>query len=185
MVAEAIRRQVSDDHHVEVDVQTVRWSDKNGRHVFLTPYEVAGYVIAFDNGDTMHPFAFRLRSAVPQKQVRRKTKTAKNLHNSRNKVTRERRRERDAEAVLADPAASAEHKATAAARIADAPARIADAEQTYEGVKAAYEATGEARAAERISETTRRIPFNAKLRSRKYGMRVLRVNQGEGRTQVH
>lgn len=185
MVAEAVKRQVPDAHHVEVDVQTVRWSDKEGRHVFLTPYEVAGYVIAFDNGDEMHPFDFRLRNPAPTLQKQHKKSAAKHAKQSRSKLDRERARKQKAEATLGDPEAPAERKAAAAERVAEAPQRIADAEAEHESVKAAYRATGESMSAERISESTRKIPRNSKLRKREYGLRVLRVNQGEGRTQVH
>ena len=62
VVADAIRRQVPDVTHVEVDLQTVRFSRQGKRYTFLTPYGVQGYVIAFDAGDQIDPFGFRLRS---------------------------------------------------------------------------------------------------------------------------
>ena len=185
MVVESIKRQVPGARRIEVDVQTVRWTDDEGRHAFLTPYEVAGYVIAFDDGDEMLPFAYRLTNPVELVRRVRKTDTAKQIKRARNKIDKERIRKSKAEATLADSAAPADRKAVAAARVAEAPARIADAEQEHESVKAAYAAATETKHEERVSESTRRIPKSRKLRQRVYGQRVLRVNQGEGRTQVH
>src|SRR5262245_25461907 len=77
VVAQAIARQIPNAHHIEVDVQTIRWSDENGRHVFLTPYSAAGYVVAFDAGDDLHPFSFHLHSPHEAMQKRANTQAAK------------------------------------------------------------------------------------------------------------
>jgi hypothetical protein len=182
VVAQAIARQISDARKIEVDLQTVRWSDQNGRHVFLTPYSVAGYVIAFDAGDKLHPFRFMLRDAIPAAQKRAQTEAAKAAKRSRNTVRTERQREKQAAAVLADPIAPAKKAAAARVQLEEAPERIKAAEAAHEDLKAAYRAAGESIAEERITETTKRAaPTIHKKKRREYGQRILRVNQAEGR----
>lgn len=61
-VATAIGRCIPDARMPSVDVQAIRFSrlltDK--RYVFLTPPQVQDYIIAFDAGDPIEPFAFVL-----------------------------------------------------------------------------------------------------------------------------
>jgi hypothetical protein len=183
IVAQAIARQIPDARKIEVDIQTVRWSDANGRHVFLTPYSVAGYVVAFDAGDKLHPFRFMLRDAVPAAQKRATSEAARAAKKSRNAVRTERQREKKAAATLADPATPAAKAAAARVQLEEAPERIRAAEAMHKDLKAAYKAAGESIAEERITETTKRAaPTIHKKKRREYGQRVLRVNQAEGRT---
>jgi hypothetical protein len=182
VVAQAVARQLPNAHHIDVDLQTIRWSDEDGRHVFLTPYEVAGYIVAFDAGEELHPFNFHLRNAVPAMQKKAKTRGAKAVKASRSKVSNEQRRQKDAEAVLADPSSPPEKVAAAYEVIAQAPGRLEQAKANHEDVKAAYKASGEVMSEQRVSETTRRAaPRVFKTKSRAYGQRILRVNQAEGR----
>lgn len=182
VVAQAIARDMPDAHHIDVDLQTIRWSDEDGRHVFLTPYEVAGYIVAFDAGDELHPFAFQVRDAVPSVQKRTKTDAAKAARKAANKAQKERDRVKAAEAVVADPTAPAAKVAAAKVKVAEGPARIAEAEQANDDIRAAYKAAGETVSEQRVSETTRKAPPRVfKTKKRAYGHRVLRVNQGEGR----
>ena len=96
IVAQAIARQIPNARRIEVDIQTIRWSDENGRHVFLTPYAAAGYVVAFDAGEDLHPFRFQLRDSVPSVQKRAVTtprrrpakKSRERKHNERRKLAR-------------------------------------------------------------------------------------------------
>lgn len=182
VVAQSIARAMPDAHHIDVDLQTIRWSDEDGRHVFLTPYEVAGYVVAFDAGEDLHPFRFHLRDAVPAAQRRAKTEAAKRTKRAQTKVHRERTRAKNAELVAADPAAPAPAVAAAKVKVAQAQARIAAAEQEHESIRAAYNAAGIKHSAERVTDTTRKAPPRVfKTKRRTYGQRVLRVNQAEGR----
>lgn len=183
VVAQAIARTIPDARQITVDVRTIRWSDQDGRHVFLTPYAVAGYVIAFDAGDELHPFRFQVRDAIPSVQRKATSKAAKDVKRARDKKRNERRTQARAERVIANPDATPEQKAVAAARIDEAPARIAEADRAHEDVKAAYRAAGENIAEERVSETTRKAP-PVSTKRRAYGHRILRVNQAEGRTHV-
>lgn len=182
VVAQAIARDMPHAHHIDVDLQTIRWSDEDGRHVFLTPYEVAGYIVAFDAGDELHPFAFQLRDAVPSVQKRAKKEAAKQVRKASRKVQSERDRVKAAEAVVADPDAPAEKVAAAKVKVAEGPARIAEAKQANEDVRAAYKQAGETYSEERVSEATRPAPPKVfKTKKRAYGHRVLRVNQAEDR----
>jgi len=73
VVAQAIARTVKDAHRIEVDTQAIRFSRKGERLVYMTPYAVQGYVVAFDAGDPIEPFSFQLRSP-------RRTKTRESTH---------------------------------------------------------------------------------------------------------
>lgn len=182
VVAQAIKRQIPEARKIDVDARTVRWSDDGGRHVFLTPYTVAGYVIAFDAGDDLHPFRFQLRDPIPALQKQAKTPASKDTKRTRNKVTSERQRVKAAERVLADEAAPPERKAIAREVVAAGPSRIEEARRVHEDVKAAYQAAGESTGETRTTETTHRVPVTT--RRREYGQRVLRVNQAPGRKHV-
>jgi hypothetical protein len=57
VVAQAIARTFPDAHHIEVDTQTIRFTE--------------GYVVAFDAGEAIEPFTFQLRQPVPVRQKRR------------------------------------------------------------------------------------------------------------------
>ena len=182
VVAQAIARQIPNARKIEVDLATIRWSDDDGRHVFLTPYAAAGYVIAFDAGEELHPFRFQLRDAVPSVQKRAVSEAARTAKKSRDKVKVEREKLARAEAVLADPDAPADKAALAKERVQSGPARIAAAQAAHEDLKAAYKAAGESISEERVTDTTRRaLPRLHKTKRREYGHRVLRVNQAEGR----
>jgi len=183
VVAQTVARQIPTARKIEVDIQTIRWSDENGRHVFLTPYSVAGYIVAFDAGDEIHPFRFQLRDPVPTAQKRAKSEAARAAKQSRTKVSHEQKRLKNAQTVLLDPEAPADKVAAAQVRIKEAPARIEAAKVAHEDLKAAYAAAGESISEERISEATRRAaPKVFKTKRREYGHRVLRVNQADDRT---
>lgn len=182
MVSTAIARQLPNASKIEVDLQTVRWSDEDGRHVFLTPYEVAGYVVAFDAGEEIHPFRFTLRNPVPALQKKAKTPAAKRVKAATSKVWNEQERQRKAEEVLASPTTAAEQKAKAEVIVAEAPARIEKARADLVETREEAKASGERHSVERVSEATRLAPPKVyKTKRRTYGQRVLRVNQAEGR----
>jgi hypothetical protein len=182
VVAQAIARQIPNARKIEVDLQTIRWSDDDGRHVFLTPYSAAGYVVAFDAGEELHPFRFHLRDAVPSVQKRAVSEAAQAAKKSRNKIKSEREKLERAETILADPDAPADKVAIAEERVKNGPERVAAAKAAHDDLKAAYKATGESTGEERITETTRRAaPKVYKTKRREYGHRVLRVNQAEDR----
>ena len=182
VVAQAVARQIPNARKIEVDIQTIRWSDENGRHVFLTPYSVAGYIVAFDAGDELHPFRFQLRDPIQAAQKRANSEAARAAKQSRDNLRQERDRLKNAETVLADPAAPPDKVAAAQVRVKEAPAKIEAAQVAHEDLKAAYKAAGESIAEERITDTAREAPPKVfKTKRREYGHRVLRVNQAEDR----
>lgn len=69
VVAQAVARTLPDATRIEVDVATIRFTRDEKRFVYLTPFIVQGYVVAFDAGEPIAPFRFQLRD--PQ-QVRRR-----------------------------------------------------------------------------------------------------------------
>lgn len=65
MIADAIKRAVPSARHVQVDLQTIRWTDpkKGLRYVYLTPREPIIALLRFDYGIKPTPLSFRLRGA--------------------------------------------------------------------------------------------------------------------------
>jgi hypothetical protein len=63
-VADAIKYQIPDVSHVQVDIQTIRFSfpSRHERLVFLTPRRVQEYIVDFDAGDAIAPFTVQLRN---------------------------------------------------------------------------------------------------------------------------
>ncbi len=64
MIAEAIKEQNPHFERILVDLQTIRWTNpRTGkRHICLTPEVAGAALVAFDQGSTIDPFAFRLRA---------------------------------------------------------------------------------------------------------------------------
>ena len=62
VVTQAIARIIPDAARIEVDTQSIRFTraQSGERYVYLTPYAAQGYVIAFDAGEPIEPFSFRL-----------------------------------------------------------------------------------------------------------------------------
>lgn len=75
MVADAIKRAFPNAVRIRVDMQTIRWTDpvKQERYIYLTPAGAQQYIIAFDAGDEVKPFRFRLdrqgRQVIPVDQM--------------------------------------------------------------------------------------------------------------------
>ena len=63
MVARAIKREIVGSSHLLVDIQTIRFTmmDEGIRYVYLTPPEIQDYIVAFDAGDPIQPFTFKLQ----------------------------------------------------------------------------------------------------------------------------
>ena len=74
--ATAIAKTIPDATRIIVDVHSIKYSTKQGRYTYLCPPAVAEYVVAFDAGDTLHPFTFRLRTDQ-RMVVKRRGKTEK------------------------------------------------------------------------------------------------------------
>lgn len=163
VVSQAIARTITDATRIEVDTQAIRFTIGDQRYVYLTPYAVQGYVIAFDAGDEILPFSFRLDRHQVSK-ARRRTAAGKAV---------------DRATAAARRAAEKEQKAAAAPttkrkRTAPPPADPKTA------ARAAYaSAVADVPAGEPLSTRSGRKPQRRvfKQRTRAYGHRTLRINQ--------
>ena len=159
VVTQAIARAIPDATRIETDTQTIRFSRNGQRLMFLTPNAVTGYIIGFDAGDPIEPFAFQLRNPI-QAAHKRMTEKGHEMNRAR-KAARQK--------VV--------KKARAAGIPLDAPEVEAEAR---EAAKAAYAAAAADRAEAQQSITTpgrRMVPRVFKRKARAYGHRLLRINQ--------
>src|SRR5437660_919842 len=64
-VAMAIARVVEGATHIAVDVQTIRFTRRGLRYIFLTPHLARDCIVNFDQGerDKLVPFTLRMRPA--------------------------------------------------------------------------------------------------------------------------
>lgn len=176
VVATAIARAFPNASHIAVDVQSIRFTVEGERRVYLTPYAVAGYVVAFDAGDEIHPFSFRLREdqRVKARQTKRTPAGAK-VHKARtdaqNVKRKAERAKARAERKAAEKAAPAEVKAERAKAKALADA-VPTAEAERDQVVAAF-----AGQKQTVETPGRRIPQVTPRKARAYGHRTLRINQ--------
>jgi hypothetical protein len=183
VVASALARTLPEITRIEVDTQTIRYTDGAGlRHVFLTPYAVHGYIIAFDAGDDIEPFVFRLwheREVVTKRQVA--TDAGKLRRAASEKVRREGKALAKAEAKAKTPALPKVERDLARAEAAVRREAVTEAQVAQQD---AVEATAD----ETLYTTTegeRARPKRVrayKTRTREYGHRVMRVNQVESKS---
>lgn len=157
VVAQAIARTVPTATNVDVDTQSIRFTVDDERRIYMTPYAVQGYVIAFDAGDGIEPFSFQLRD--PRRAARRiRTESGKTAQRAYNRVRRS--------------SAKAPKKVTSETPTSD------DVTSVQSAAKAAY---AEARAANPGPESKvagRKAPPRVfKKKRRAYGHRLLRINQ--------
>lgn len=83
MVARALARAVEDASRIEVDTQTIRFTNSKGRFAYLTPLRVQQYVAAFDAGEHIAPFEFTIRNpmrlrrnlATPEERAEQRVRT--------------------------------------------------------------------------------------------------------------
>jgi hypothetical protein len=164
VVARAIARTIPHAHSITVDIQTIRWTDENGRQIFLTPDSAASYVIAFDAGETIHPFSINLddRNRVAAR-VTQRTDAGRAIANAARRV----RRQQDKLEAAESP-----HQIT------EATQALADAKAVHAAVMGEH--SGQVQV--RTVKAGRKAPRTTyKTNRRAYGNRVLRINQ-EDRT---
>ena len=161
VVAQAIARTIPDAHRIEVDTQAIRFTraTTGSRYVYLTPYAVQGYVIAFDAGDKIEPFRFNLSERGMLRAKRRVLTPAGRKANAAASRVRKA-------AKVPRPPGQFEPDSTGSnsqvnARAAYAQARIENPGPTV------HVDDGERRAPKRVFKT----------RVREYGHRLLRINQ--------
>ncbi len=78
MNAEAIKRAIPQARNVQVDLATIRFTDKNtgNRYVFMTPLSVQKSIVEFDQGVKPPAFEFHLKTLFqirPPIQVKKQT----------------------------------------------------------------------------------------------------------------
>jgi hypothetical protein len=95
MIAQAIKEKFPAARWIMVDLQTVRWTNRNEglRYKYLTPLAAQKALLKFDYGETVTPFRFQLSAPVVIEPVAvsgertkkakavRKPNTAKYKHN--------------------------------------------------------------------------------------------------------
>jgi hypothetical protein len=156
VVAQAIARAVPDATRIEVDSQAIRFTTEGQRRLYLTPYAVQGYVIAFDAGDPIEPFQFQLRDP---RRLRRNLKTPEGAA-ANNAATRARR-------AAGKEASTARVEAPVAAPREAAKAAYAEARRSAPSATVARSDRGGRKAPPRVFKKKRRA----------YGHRLLRINQ--------
>ena len=77
MTALAIQKAIPDARHICVDLQTIRWTRKGLRYVFLTPHVAQDRIIAFDQGEraAIQPFTLRMRPAQISRAGKKRPET--------------------------------------------------------------------------------------------------------------
>src|SRR6185503_2198742 len=141
VVAQAIARTVPGASRIDVDLQSIRWSQDGERHIYLTPYSVQGYVIGFDAGDEIQPFTFALdsrRRVITKKQV--STAAGKKVQKAANEKRAAARNAKQLELAAAGdvlPPPSPAERAVAAEKLPTAVEVLEKAEQNLAKVKEA------------------------------------------------
>lgn len=173
VVAQVIARTLKNATRIEVDSQAIRFSLGDRRLVFLTPYAVQGYVIAFDAGETIEPFSFQLRSPARVRQrrltaaghvVERARMRARNA--ARRANTRRNAGQADDQHPTRRDAGQADDQHPIDPREA-AKAAYAEARRTLDDIPLTVSNRAGRRSPPRV--------FKRKMRS--YGHRLLRINQ--------
>jgi hypothetical protein len=175
VVAQAVARTIPEAHHIEVDTQTIRWTENGVRYLWLTPYVAQEYVISFDAGHQIRPFTCTLSRRTPVQQQER-TKAGTEIDRARSAV-------RTAEEGLERTEAAAEREDATLKQVGAAKARVTKARHTLEAVQAAHR--GEKQIVRLPGPGRSKAPPRVfKKRERHYGRRVLRINwpENEGHT---
>jgi hypothetical protein len=162
VVAQAVARTVKDATRIEVDTQSIRFTRNGRRLIYLTPYAVQGYIIAFDAGDPLEPFSFQLRQLVKNPRQSERTEAGKVVHRAADRARRRAKRRLEAETDLGDVSLtqpSPKEAATAA----------------YQEAKAAVGNVLLRR------QRGRPVPRVFKRKTRSYGHRLLRINREEAK----
>ena len=169
VVAQAIRRTFPGATKVDVDIQTIRWSQDGERIVYMTPYSVQGYIVAFDAGDTIQPFGFGLHhsSRIPAVRQRTKTPAGKAIDNQRAAAKNAAARRKKVEEKAAVKQATPHQVAEARSAEEQAAEDLAAVKAAYAGEVQNEKATGGRAAPPRIVKST----------TRKHGIKALRINQ--------
>lgn len=179
VVAQALIRSIPAAKRVEVDMQTIRWTQDDQRLVWITPYSVQDYLIAFDAGDEIKPFTVRLdanrRVTTP---LMKSNNAAKQMSAARTKLHARRGRMTDLVQQL-DVETQAGNKPTKRlqAQVKAAEALVEEAAQELEEKK---KTVGPSAVKQFQKGTDRPLPTRrvmGRSTTRYYGRRLMRVNQ--------
>lgn len=96
MVVVALARAVPNASRIEVDTQTIRFTDGDGdRWAYITPPIAEAYVVEFDAGDPIEPFAFTLdreRAVKVRRRINTPSDADRATKAARDKITNNDRR---------------------------------------------------------------------------------------------
>jgi len=178
VVATAIAGRFPQASRITVDVHSIKFTNGARRYTYLTPPKVMDYIVAFDAGDTLHPFRFRLREDQRLIQQRRRHTP------DGQKVNRARQRAADRAAKLekveADPAATPAEREVAADRYAAALAEASEARAAAGPLDQKEDVTDVPPMEVRPPVKGRSTVFYRNRRE--YGRRHMRVNQTDDRS---
>lgn len=185
-VAVALARTVPKATHIAVDIHGIKYTLGARRYSYLTPPKIHEYIVAFDAGDTLHPFRFTLRDDQRVVQQRRpRTDKGRELSAATDRVRRARRK---ADAVTASESTASEpERAIAQARLA-----MAEAQRTEVRARAALnpEPAQVLEDMAGVPKLERMAPRNRQAgvfrrNQRHYGARSMRVNSDAGPGDFH
>lgn len=174
VIATAIARSIPGATKVAVDLQALRFTVDGERHVYFTPPGAVGYVVAFDAGDPIHPFSFRLSEShrLPIAPARPKSEAGIARTRARNNVTAAKRALDKAQRAVTAATTDAERD-VAVAKVAATEARLSEARSALDATLS--ETAGQP--TEQAPQTGgRKVPTTFKRGSRHYGHRALRIN---------
>lgn len=164
VVSQAVARTVPEATRIEVDTQSVRFTAGGERLIYMTPYVVQGYIVAFDAGDEIAPFEFQLRDP---KRVARKVRTSAGHAADRAALAARRTEAKKTKVATGAVATSKKTK------VPTAPVGT-----SKNAVTAAYaEAAGDKRRTYSDKGGPKSPPRVFKKKTRSYGHRLLRINQ--------
>jgi hypothetical protein len=184
MVAEAIKASVPGVSHVQIDMQTIRFTRNGERETYFTPWDVQNAIVRFDGGDPIEPFTFRLvfrNRVIVQRSIL--AESSKPVEAARVRAGYAKKR---AATLATDPDASPikRQKANAKAKAAQAEFDRVKAEhgpiRTRVNRPIAREETETERGVTRRMRTIR-YPNLQRTGQRKFGQRIMRANQPDAR----
>jgi hypothetical protein len=177
VIAQAVARTIPKAHHIEVDTQTIRWTEDGVRYLWLTPYNAQEYVINFDAGHEVRPFRCTLSRRTPVRAQRR-TKAGSEIDRARAAVKAAEEGVTRIEAAAKREEATSKQVGAAKARLTGARRTLTDVQAAHRGEKQLVREPGPGRA-----KAPPRV-FKRKPRMRVYGRRALRINwpENEGHT---
>lgn len=176
VVADAIHQAMPQASRISVDLRTIAVTIGDKRYHYITPERVAAYIVAFDAGDTIHPFTFRLRD--DSRIVRRRQRYTEEGAERQNAYNSAVRAQSKLAEVEADPDASERQIEAARQRSAAAVERLAQAQAKIDNTPDAQVRRTEDHDPTSPDEQRGRAKraFVQPRNQRQYGVKGLRIN---------